>query len=74
MISVVYVIEFQKRGLPHAHILLWLKKKAKCRTPNEIDDIISAEFPSPTDDPNGYKPVSDYMLHGPCGKNAKHAA
>ncbi|GKB85975.1 DNA helicase PIF1, ATP-dependent, partial [Tanacetum coccineum] len=39
-------------------------------TPGEIDDIISAELPSPTDDPAGYKAVTDYMLHGPCGKDA----
>nr|GEX23435.1 helicase [Tanacetum cinerariifolium] len=49
--AVVYVIEFQKRGLPHTHILLWLEEHSKCRTPSEIDDIISAELPSPTDDP-----------------------
>ncbi|GKD42153.1 DNA helicase PIF1, ATP-dependent [Tanacetum coccineum] len=27
--AVVYVIEFQKRGLPHAHILLWLEEEWK---------------------------------------------
>nr|GEW25468.1 ATP-dependent DNA helicase PIF1-like [Tanacetum cinerariifolium] len=41
------------------------------RTPEEIDDIISAELPSPTDDPTGYKAVTNYMLHGPCGKDAR---
>ncbi|GJR29043.1 ATP-dependent DNA helicase PIF1-like protein [Tanacetum coccineum] len=71
---IVYVIEFQKRGLPHAHILLWLEEHCKCKTPSEIDDIISAEMPSPTDDPDGYKVVTDYMLHGPCGKDARNAA
>nr|GEU94766.1 ATP-dependent DNA helicase PIF1 [Tanacetum cinerariifolium] len=70
----VYVIEFQKRGLPHAHILLWLEENYKCKTPNEIDDIISAEIPSPTADPDEYKVVIDYMLHGPCGKDARNAA
>ncbi|GJR09502.1 ATP-dependent DNA helicase PIF1 [Tanacetum coccineum] len=70
--AVIYVIEFQKRGLPHAHILLWLEDHYKCRTPEEIDDIISAELPSPTDDPTGYKAVTDYMLHGPCGKDARY--
>ncbi|GJU90262.1 ATP-dependent DNA helicase PIF1 [Tanacetum coccineum] len=49
----LYVIEFQKRGLPHAYILLWLEENCKCKTPNEIYDIISAEMPSPTDDPDG---------------------
>nr|GEZ63184.1 DNA helicase PIF1, ATP-dependent [Tanacetum cinerariifolium] len=55
---VVYVIGFQKMGLPHAHILLWLEEHCKCKTPAEIDDMISAEFPSPTDDPEGYKDVA----------------
>ncbi|GKA07138.1 helicase [Tanacetum coccineum] len=72
--GVVYVIEFQKRGLPHAHILLWLEEHCKCKTPSDIDDIISAELPSPTDDLDAYKTVTDYMLHGPCGKDARNVA
>ncbi|GJY10519.1 uncharacterized protein Tco_0378704 [Tanacetum coccineum] len=68
--AVVYVIEFQKRGLLHAHILLWLEEEWKCTTPTQIDDIISAEIPCPTDDPEGYKVVTEFMLHGPCGKGA----
>ncbi|GKA04558.1 uncharacterized protein Tco_0683678 [Tanacetum coccineum] len=71
--AVVYVIEFQKCSLPHAHILLWLKDHCKCRTPGEIDDIILVELPSPTDDPTRYKAVTDYMLHDPCGKDARYA-
>ncbi|GKE84971.1 hypothetical protein Tco_1558713, partial [Tanacetum coccineum] len=43
-------------------------------TPSERDDIISAELPSPTDDPVGYKVVTEYMLHGPCGKDVRYAA
>ncbi|GJZ85611.1 reverse transcriptase domain-containing protein [Tanacetum coccineum] len=72
--TVVYVIEFQKRDLPYAHILLWLEEHYKCKTPDDIDDIISAELPSPTDDPVGYKAVTDYILHGPCGKDARSAS
>ncbi|GJV25872.1 ATP-dependent DNA helicase PIF1-like protein [Tanacetum coccineum] len=72
--SIVYVIEFQKRGLPHAHILLWLEDHCKCKTPGDINDIISAELPSPMNDPAGYKAVTDYMLLGPCGKDARYAA
>nr|GEV31521.1 hypothetical protein [Tanacetum cinerariifolium] len=52
---VFYVVEFQMRGLPHAHILLWLKEHDKCKTLSDIDDIISAELPSPMDDPEGTK-------------------
>ena len=35
----MYSVEWQKRGLPHAHILIWLHNKI---TSNEIDDVISA--------------------------------
>ncbi|GJX23284.1 DNA helicase PIF1, ATP-dependent [Tanacetum coccineum] len=56
--AVVYVIEFQKRSLPHPHILLWLEKEWKCKTPSQIDDIILTEIPSLTTDPEGYKVVT----------------
>nr|GEV40318.1 putative reverse transcriptase domain-containing protein [Tanacetum cinerariifolium] len=73
VLEVVYVIEFQKRGLPHAHILLWLEEHYKCTTPSQIDDIISTELPSPLNDPEGYQAVTEYMLHRPCGKDARYA-
>nr|GEX04969.1 helicase [Tanacetum cinerariifolium] len=71
--AVVYVIEFQKHGLPHAHILLWLEEHCKCTTSSQIDDIILAELPSPIHDPAGYQVFNDYMLHGPCEKDATYA-
>ncbi|GJV64050.1 ATP-dependent DNA helicase PIF1-like protein, partial [Tanacetum coccineum] len=37
----------------------------RCKAATDIDDIISAELPSPTADLAGYKAASDYMLHGP---------
>nr|GEY96408.1 helicase [Tanacetum cinerariifolium] len=62
-----------KRGLPHAHILLWFEEHSKCRTPSEIDDIISTELPSLTDDLVSYKVVTKYMLW-PMWKRRKYAA
>ncbi|KAI9108106.1 hypothetical protein K1719_020979 [Acacia pycnantha] len=32
----VYTIEFQKRGLPHAHIILWLSESDKIRSSFEV--------------------------------------
>jgi hypothetical protein len=45
----MYSIEWQKRGLPHAHILIWLKDKIR---PDQIDSVISAELPNKDDDPD----------------------
>ena len=53
--SWMYSVEWQKRGLPHAHILIWLHDKV---TSDEIDDVICAEI-SQTD--------VDKDLCGPCG-------
>jgi hypothetical protein len=60
----LYTIEWQKRGLPHAHILIWLKEKVK---PNQLDKIISAELPNYEEDPLLHDIVKKNMIHGPCG-------
>ncbi|KAL3651503.1 hypothetical protein CASFOL_004505 [Castilleja foliolosa] len=67
VVAVVYTIEFQKRGLPHAHILLFLAKENKYPTPGDIDRIISAEIPDKHSDPAYYDAVCTHMMHGPCG-------
>ncbi|CAN1310079.1 hypothetical protein LINPERPRIM_LOCUS27942, partial [Linum perenne] len=59
--------KFQKRGLPHVHILVWLANNAKLETQEQIDQIISAQLPNPTEDPIGYASVTKFMIHGPCG-------
>ena len=65
--AVIYTIEFQKRGLPHAHILVFLRPEFRCLHPNQIDKIISAEIPDKHSDPNLYAIVASLMIHGPCG-------
>lgn len=62
----MYSVEWQKRGLPHAHILLWLVEKIR---PDEIDDVICAEIPDPEIDQELYDIVIKNMIHGPCGNN-----
>ncbi|KAL3625826.1 hypothetical protein CASFOL_030355 [Castilleja foliolosa] len=71
--AAIYTIEFQKRGLPHAHIILWLSDTYKCRTPAQVDKIISAEIPPQVDDPKGYEMVAQFMVHGPCGSDNRNA-
>ncbi|XP_012853624.1 PREDICTED: uncharacterized protein LOC105973150 [Erythranthe guttata] len=65
--SYVCTIEFQKRGLPHAHILLWLHNDDKPKCSEDIDRITCAEIPDKTCDRKMYKLVKKYMIHGPCG-------
>lgn len=60
----IYTIEWQKRGLPHIHILIWLEQKIR---PTDIDKIISAELPNQEEDPELFDLVSKHMIHGPCG-------
>ena len=43
----VYTIEFQKRGLPHAHMILFLADADKPRTTQDINNLVSAEIPDP---------------------------
>ncbi|KAL7097085.1 hypothetical protein ACP275_10G120900 [Erythranthe tilingii] len=64
----VWTIEFQKRGLPHTHILLWLHNDDKPKTPKEIDKIICVEIPDEETDKKMYQLVEKYMIHGPCGQ------
>ncbi|XP_071725808.1 uncharacterized protein [Rutidosis leptorrhynchoides] len=67
VIGELYVIEFQKRGLPHAHICLFIDRKDRSPNVNDIDDVICAEIPNKDDEPELYQLVSDFMMHGPCG-------
>ena len=60
----MYSIEFQKRGLPHSHILVWLEEKLR---PSSIDSVISAEIPDVNVDKELYDIVTRHMIHGPCG-------
>ncbi|GBP83349.1 hypothetical protein EVAR_54366_1 [Eumeta japonica] len=59
----MYSVEWQKRGLPHAHILVWFIDKIR---PEEIDSIISAEIPDPSTDQLLFDIVTTNMIHGPC--------
>lgn len=66
-IAVVATIEFQKCGIPHVHILLWLDSSCKFTEANQIDEVISAEIPNL----ELYEVVKTCMIHGPCGAARK---
>ena len=42
LVARTHSIEFQKRGFPHAHIIIWLEEEP---TIDEIDQIVCAEIP-----------------------------
>ena len=60
------VIEFQKRGAPHCHIFIWIENFDN--TPQNIDNVILAEFLNKEYDPELYNLVMDKMIHGPCNE------
>ncbi len=64
VVAHVHVIEFQKRGLPHAHMLFVLAPEDNPRTAEIIDTIVSAEIP---ENPVLRDLVKSHMIHGPCG-------
>nr|AAK54292.1 putative helicase [Oryza sativa Japonica Group] len=66
--AIVFTIEFQKRGLPHAHILIFLDKRGKSLEPSQIDELICAEIPDRDKDPETFEAVKNFMMHGPCGE------
>ncbi|XP_022042431.1 uncharacterized protein LOC110945101 [Helianthus annuus] len=65
--SNLYTIEFQKRGLPHCHLLLWVDEAHKIKDAAQLDAYISAEIPDPIKEQTLYTIVTDFMIHGPCG-------
>ncbi|KAI7935625.1 hypothetical protein MJO28_016496 [Puccinia striiformis f. sp. tritici] len=66
VIAFVWVIEFQKRGLPHLHLMLTLEEKDRPDTPDKVDLLVCAELPDPKFEPKLYDIISTSMIHGPC--------
>ncbi|KAK0417482.1 hypothetical protein QR680_013035 [Steinernema hermaphroditum] len=67
----VNVIEFQKRGLPHVHMLLILEEPYKLRTAEDVDSLVWAELPDPEQYPRLHEIVKKMMMHGPCGPGTR---
>ena len=79
----LFTVEWQKRGLPHIHLLIILTSYARNMTPQFVDNIISAELPPSPEDAENAKDkdqrirlqdlVVNNMLHGPCGEAKPNA-
>ena len=78
VVAHMHVIEFQKRGLPHAHILLILADHDRLVTPALVNSVVTAELPPCPDEANDpdakaqrqrlQEIVISNMIHGPCGE------
>lgn len=60
-------IEWQKRGLTHAHILLIMEDQSKPRTSEDIDKVVCCEFPNKETNPKLHSIIVANNIHGPCG-------
>ena len=67
MAAYVYVVEFQKRGLPHAHFLIILKLNSKLIASKSFDAIVYAEILAIIENEILYLVVTRHMMHDPCG-------
>ena len=67
MVALIYVIEWQKWGPPHAHILGICDNANKPKTIDDYDSIVCAEIPDKDTFPELYAIVTKFMMHGPCG-------
>ena len=65
----VWTIEYQKRGLPHMHLLLFLHPEDRFLSAEKIDEVVSAEFLNPEVHTDGilHQVITTMMVHGPCG-------
>lgn len=72
-VIVIYTTEFQKRGLTHTHILVFLHPEAKNQIADFIDNFIFVGIPDSKIDPVGYKEVKNFMMHSPYGLLTKDA-
>ncbi len=67
------VIEFQKRGLPHAHIFIFFTENYKPHMVEDVDRMISAELPNSETNRLAHETIARCMMHGPCGATFPNA-
>ena len=63
VIAHIHVIEFQKRGLPHAHILLIMHPNDVPKDASDYDSIVCAELTNPAINPHLYNTITSNMIH-----------
>ncbi len=64
-----YRVEFQARGSPHIHLLVWVKDAPEFENDSDqvvcdfIDRYITCQLPDPTGDPELHQIVTEVQLH-----------
>src|ERR1044072_1629922 len=74
VVAYLHIIEFQKCGLSHAHILITLAQEYKPQMVDDYDAIVCAEIPNKDDNPDTYETVKQLMIHGPCSNFITNAS
>jgi ATP-dependent DNA helicase PIF1 len=75
VLAYIKVVEWQKRGLPHAHKLILIHQNDVPTTPEQIVGVIRAELPLDKEtEPELYSEVTKHMLHTHCLTNPKDAS
>ena len=68
-VAYLAVIEWQKRSLPHCHLVTFNSPEDRPATDVDIDKFVSAEIPDPTKNEESqrlYEYVTTYMYHHRC--------
>jgi len=66
-IAGIYDIEFQKRGLLHAHILIFFAEDYKPHMVEDVNRMINVKLPNLETNRLAHEMVARCMMHGPCG-------
>ena len=66
-VGYVYTVEYQKRSLPHVHLIVFLNRSSRLSSPEAVDSFISTEFPDETEQPWLFSLVKRFMVHGHVG-------
>ena len=65
-VSYIYTVEYQKRGLPHTHCIVFLDRFSWLATPEAVDNYISTEIPDKNTQTHLFELVKQFMVHRPC--------
>src|SRR5205823_6036812 len=63
-----YTVDFQKRVIPHTHILMTITDDSQIRTADDVNFFIRSNNSGKESEPELYDLVTKAMVHRPCGE------